>query len=391
MPKSRRTERELFPGAGATIGTRSRHGDLAPDRTRTEFQRDVHRIIYSQAFRRLRHKTQVFFFPRNDHVCTRMEHVLHVASAARTVARSLGLNEDLAEAIGLGHDIGHAPFGHEGEKILTGIIAKDKALHAVMPEFSHEINSLRVVDKIAKLDREPPGLKLTWEVRDGIVSHWGEDRSTRTLKPHEGYKDLDNIKRREDVGNPATLEGCIVRLIDKIVYVGRDIEDAITTGVISSEDIPREIFAALGSNNGEIVGTFLEDMVENSGQQYISISQSKATLLHDLIEFNDKQIYHSEAAERNKKQASHALKFLFDELTQVVTSTRRFRENGNHSNLLGLTSVYRVLKQYVTEDMNGRYADQDPDSLIVLDFIAGMTDNFALNAYIELSMPQATV
>lgn len=132
-------------------------------------------------------------------------------------------------------------------------------------------------------------------------------------------------------------------------------------------------------------------MVENSGQEHISISESKAALLHELIAFNDKQIYHSEAAERNKKQAKHALKFLFDELTQVVTSTRRFRENGNHSKLLGHTSVYRVLKQFVTEDMNGRYADQDPDSLIVLDFIAGMTDNFALNAYIELSMPQATV
>ncbi len=207
MSESRRTERELFPGSGARIGTKGRHGDLAPDRIRMDFQRDVHRIIYSQAFRRLRHKTQVFFFPRNDHVCTRMEHVLHVASAARMVARSLGLNEDLAEAIGLGHDIGHAPFGHEGEEILTGIIAKDKALHAVMPGFSHKINGLRVVDKIAKLDREPPGLKLTWEVRDGIVSHCGEDRSTRTLKPYRGDKDLDNIKRREDAGNPTTHRG----------------------------------------------------------------------------------------------------------------------------------------------------------------------------------------
>jgi dGTPase len=391
MSESRRTERELFPGSGATIGTRSRRGDLASDKIRTDFQRDVHRIIYSQAFRRLRHKTQVFFFPRNDHVCTRMEHVLHVASAARTVARSLDLNEDLAEAIGLAHDIGHAPFGHEGESILNEIIAKDEALHAVMPEFSHEINSLRVVDKIAKLDREPPGLKLTWEVRDGIVSHCGEDRSTRTLKPHEGDKDLDNIKRREDAGNPATLEGCIVRLIDKIVYVGRDIEDAITTEVISPEEIPKDIFAALGSNNGQIVGAFLEDMVENSGQEHISISEVKAELLHELIAFNIEHIYHSEAAERNKKQARHALKFLFDELTQLVTSTRRFTENGNKAKLLRATNVCKVLKQFITENMKGRYGKKDPDSLIVLDFIAGMTDNFAVSAYIELSVPQATV
>ncbi len=391
MSNSRRKERELFPGSGATIGTRSRRGDLASDKIRTDFQRDVHRIIYSQAFRRLRHKTQVFFFPRNDHVCTRMEHVLHVASAARTVARSLDLNEDLAEAIGLAHDIGHAPFGHEGESILNEIIAEDEALSAVLPEFHHEINSLRVVDRIAKLDREPPGLKLTWEVRDGIVSHCGEDRSTRTLKPHEGDKDLDNIKRREDAGNPATLEGCIVRLIDKIVYVGRDIEDAITTEVISPEEIPKDIFAALGSNNGQIVGAFLEDMVENSGQEHISISEGKAKLLHELIAFNIEHIYHSEAAERNKKQARHALKFLFDELTQLVTSTRRFTKNGNKAKLLRATNVCKVLKQFITENMKGQYGKKDPDSLIVLDFIAGMTDNFAVSAYIELSVPQATV
>ena len=391
MPESRRTERELFPGSGATIGTKSRQGDLAFDKIRTDFQRDVHRIIYSQAFRRLRHKTQVFFFPRNDHVCTRMEHVLHVASAARTIARSLGLNEDLAEAIGLGHDIGHAPFGHEGENILTEVIAGDEALRAILPKFSHEINSLRVVDRIAKLDREPPGLKLTWEVRDGIVSHCGEDRSTRTLKPHEGDKDLDNIKLREQAGYPTTLEGCVVRLIDKIVYVGRDIEDAITTEVIRREEIPKDILEAIGSNNGEIVGAFLEDMVENSGQECISISESKAELLHELIAFNIEHIYHSDEAERNKKQARHALKFLFDELTQLVMSTMRFTEIGDKTKLLRQTDVYKVLKQFVTEDMKGQYREQDPDSLIVLDFIAGMTDNFAVSAYIELSVPQAAV
>jgi len=391
MSGPRRSERELFPGSGATIETRGRRGDLTPDRIRTDFQRDVHRIIYSQAFRRLRHKTQVFFFPRNDHVCTRMEHVLHVASAATTVARSLGLNEDLTEAIGLGHDIGHAPFGHQGEHILNEIIPKDKALSAIVPQFSHEINSLRVVDKIAKLDREQPGLKLTWEVRDGIVSHCGEDRSTRILKPQKAGKDLDSIRRREDAGDPATLEGCIVRLIDKIVYVGRDIEDAITTKVIDKSVIPHSIVAALGGNNGEIVGTFLEDMVENSDQEHVSISQGKADLLHELIAFNDKHIYHSEAAERYKKQAGYVLKFLFDELTQIVTSTKRFRENGSQSRLLGRTFVYQVLKQFLIEDMDGRYAAQEPDSLIVLDFVAGMTDNFAVSAYNELSMPQATV
>ncbi len=180
-------------------------------------------------------------------------------------------------------------------------------------------------------------------------------------------------------------------MIDKIVYVGRDIEDAITTGVISSAEIPEDIFAALGSNNGEIVGAFLEDMVENSSQEHISISKGKAELLHKLIAFNNEHIYHSEAAERYKKQAKHALKFLFDELMELVTLTKRFTENSNKTRLLSHTTVCKVLKQFVTEDMKGQYREQDPDSLIVLDFIAGMTDNFAVSAYIELSVPQATV
>jgi len=150
MSHFKRPENELFPSEHATIGTKGRCGRLEPDKIRFEFQRDIHRIIYSQAFRRLRHKTQVFFFPKNDHVCTRMEHVLHVASAARTVARILRLNEDLAEAIGLAHDIGHAPFGHLGEDIINEIINEQKDLRTLIPSFSHEINSLRVVDKIAK-------------------------------------------------------------------------------------------------------------------------------------------------------------------------------------------------------------------------------------------------
>lgn len=367
---------------------------LAQDNFRTDFQRDVHRIIYSQAFRRLRHKTQVFFFPRNDHVCTRMEHVLHVAAAARTVARSLGLIEDLAEAIGLAHDIGHAPFGHEGEKAMNQIIEKQEDLKAVIPDFSHEVYGLRVVDKIAKLDREAPGLNLTWAVRDGIISHCGEDRKTHTLKPHTGRKDLESIKHRKDAGDPTTPEGCIVRLLDKIVYVGRDLEDALATKVIEKEEkeeIPREIIDTLGSNNGEMVGTFLEDMIENSDGNCISISEEKARSLHRLIDFNDKHIYQSKQAERYKVQADHTLTSLFKTLLDILGSTKRFKENATLRKVLSDTFVYGVFKQFVTEDMKEVYSKHDPDSLIVLDFIAGMTDNFARNSYLELFVPQPTV
>ncbi len=391
MSHFKRPENELFPSEYATVGTKGRYGQLEPDKIRFEFQRDIHRIIYSQAFRRLRHKTQVFFFPKNDHVCTRMEHVLHVASAARTVARVLGLNEDLAEAIGLAHDIGHAPFGHEGEDIINEIINERKDLRALIPTFSHEINSLRVVDKIAKLDREPPGLKLTWEVRDGIVSHCGEDRKTYILEPDTTNKNLNLIKCRTDAGNPATPEGCIVRLLDKIVYVGRDLEDALATKVIKKEEIPSEINDTLGNNNGEMVGIFLEDMIENSDGRHISISKKKGKSLHKLIDFNFEHIYHSKQTERYKNQAKHMLKSLFEVLLDILHSTKRFKENGNLSKVLSDTFVYNVLKQFVIEDMDRAYSDRDPDSLIVLDFIAGMTDNFARNSYLELFVPQSTV
>lgn len=147
MSKFRRPEKELFPGTNATIGTRGRQLEQKEDEFRTDFQRDVHRIIYSQSFRRLRHKAQVFYFPQNDHISTRMDHVRFVASAARTVARCLGLNEDLAEAIGLAHDIGHAPFGHQGEEFLCGIIDHHPHLGKIIPKFSHEVYGLRDIHR----------------------------------------------------------------------------------------------------------------------------------------------------------------------------------------------------------------------------------------------------
>jgi len=388
----KRSEDKSFHSHYAT--TQSKKGrlkSLPKDNFRTDFQRDVHRIIYSQAFRRLRHKTQVFFFPRNDHVCTRMEHVLHVASAARTVARNFRLNEDLAEAIGLAHDIGHPPFGHDGEEIIRDIIEKHNDLKQIIPEFSHEINGLRVVDKIAKLDREPPGLNLTWEVRDGIISHYGEDRKIYTLTPCNDNKILESIKHRKDAGIPTTPEGCIVRLVDKVVYAGRDLEDAIMTGVVEDGKVPREIKIVLGKNNGEMVGTFLKDMIQNSGNDHISLSKRMGKLLDRLIDFNYKHIYYSDQAKRYKEQAKYTLTSLFDALMGILKATNRFRKDGSLTKLLSDTVVFKVFKQFVTEDMGKAYSRQDPNSLIVLDFIAGMTDNFALDSYLELFVPQPTV
>ncbi|HEC03085.1 MAG TPA: dNTP triphosphohydrolase [Phycisphaerales bacterium] len=394
MSDFKRDERELFTSKSATIGTKGRRTKQPPDKFRTEFQRDVHRIIYSQSFRRLRHKTQVFYFPQNDHVSTRMDHVRFVASAARTVARCLGLNEDLAEAIGLAHDIGHAPFGHQGELFLTEIIQEHKVLEDLMPTFSHEVYGLRVVDHIAKRDREMPGLNLTWEVRDGIISHCGEDYKTRKLSPGDGAKDLDNIRTRGEAGKPATLEGCIVRLIDKIAYAGKDVEDAIEAGIIKGEDVPSHFRDKLGTTNGKIIGTFLENMIENSsGHDYVAISQEVGDSLRDLIEFNNQRIYHSPGAERYKEQAGKTIRYLFHDLLQEIRRTARFQSEKypDRKEDASVPIVYSVFQNFVTEDMKDSYSVDDPDQLIVLDFIAGMTDSFAMRSVAEIFIPKTTV
>jgi dGTPase len=394
MSDFKRSEKELFPSKYATIATKGRVKPQDPDEFRTEFQRDVHRIIYSQSFRRLRHKAQVFYFPQNDHVSTRMDHVRFVASAARTVARCLHLNEDLAEAIGLAHDIGHPPFGHQGEEFLTKIFEEHKVLKRLMPKFSHEVYGLRVVDRIAKRDRESPGLNLTWEVRDGIISHWGEDFRSCKLEPGAKDKNLERIKMIEDAGNPATLEGCIVRLIDKIAYVGKDIEDAIEAKIIQERDIPAEFLASLGTTNGQITGTFIEDMVRNSyDKNYIVISQGLGELLHKLIAFNKKHIYESPEAQRYEDQAGKTIKYLFDDLLSEIKRTKRFQSQRypEPDKDGSIPTVYRVLQDFVLKDMKEVYSSKDSDELIILDFIAGMTDSFAIRSVSDVFIPKSTV
>ncbi len=391
MSKYKRAERELFTSQLAQIGTKGRKQKISEDPFRTDFQRDAHRIIYSQAFRRLRHKTQVFYFPQNDHVTTRMDHVLFVASASRTVTRCLGLNEDLSEAIGLGHDIGHAPFGHQGEEFLNNIIKKHPKLKKVMPEFNHEVYGLRVVDKLAKRDREVPGLDLTWEVRDGIVSHCGEDRSSFKLSTSDKKeKDLESIKTKKEAGFPATLEGCIVRLVDKITYFGKDIEDALETETIKVEQIPPDIKNELGDNrNGKIIGFLIRDMIENSyGKDYIAISPQKAELMNRIIDFDNENIYHSDKSEGYKKQAEHLVSSLYDALLIKLRKENKFK-NGELSK--NQPFVFKVLRKFVCEDMKKVYDEDELEELIVLDFMAGMTDNFVLRSFQELFIPQATV
>lgn len=223
---------------------------------RSEFERDYTRIIHSTAYRRLKHKTQVFFSPISDHVCTRVEHVNHVESISYTIAKYLGLNTELTKAIATAHDLGHSPFGHEGERILSEISKKD-----VGEKFWHEKNGLNFIDNIELLEdnnKYKQNLNLTYAVRDGIISHCGEI-DQNGIKPREEFIDLNDYSRPNEY-MPYTWEGCVVKVADKISYIGRDIEDAIKVGVITRDDIPKDVVKVLGNTNSVIVDTLIKDV-----------------------------------------------------------------------------------------------------------------------------------
>jgi dGTPase len=312
-----------------------------------------------------------------------MEHVLHVSSASRAVARKLRLNEDLCEAIGLSHDIGHSPFGHHGEEVLSRLAKK----HGIGKSFEHEVNGLRVVDLLAELDRETqPGLDLTFEVRDGIISHNGEE-FVREIVPQKTSKNLNNINSKKEVGTPCTLEGCIVRMVDKIAYAGRDIEDALIAGIIREKDIPQEITKTLGSNNGEITGNLLDDLVKfcKKNPDRVGLSKEKYEAHVDLIKFNYERIYKSEEVEKFKKQATRAIEELFNRLLEDLNNTNRLRDSMDQ---LPMADLYEIFSKFINKI---GYLEENPNSLIVLDFIAGMTDNYVVNCLNEIFVPKGII
>jgi dGTPase len=294
-----------------------------PDGVRNDFQRDRDRIIHAKAFRRLMHKTQVFISPDGDHFRTRLTHTLEMMQVSRTIARALDLNEDLTEAIALGHDLGHTPFGHTGEEALS------RALAAHGRSFRHNEHSLRVVDKLEKAGK---GLNLTLEVRDGILNHTGK-------------------------GYPFTREGEIVRVADRIAYVNHDVDDALRAGIISWEDLPRGPLSVLGEKMSVRIDTLVRDMIstsEKSGR--ISLSDEIYEALMDLRTWLFKHVYNPRSLE-NQKAAG------------VVTA------------LFG----------YYLERPEER-AKSDPDPIVeTVDFVAGMTDRYALATYKRLFLPRGEI
>ena len=330
---------------------------------RTNFYHDIDRIIYSLSFLRYQNKTQVFAFKKNDHISHRMIHVQFVSKIARTIGRSLNLNEDLIEAISLGHDIGHTPLGHAGEAMLN------KISRAYTKEyFAHNIQSVR---NLMYVENNGNGLNLSLQVLDGILFHNGE-----ILKPiykptpktkeefldiyNNAYKDLAKSKKYSAM----TLEGCVVRISDIIAYVGRDIEDAIRLGVIKKEDIPKEITDVLGTTNREIVNKIVVDIIQESmDKPYIKLSDRIYSALLKLKKFNTDNIYLKSMSLKDYAYYEKGMKNLFK------TYLKDIKEDNKES------IIYKI---FINTQSN-KYLDNTKPERIVIDFIAGMTDDLFIS------------
>ena len=355
------------------LSDRIYHSRIKPRKPdiRGDYFRDQTAIIHATPFRRLKHKTQVFFSPQNDHICTRMEHVLHVSTIATTICKGIDLDVELAQAIALGHDLGHAPFGHIGEKALN-------ELSQEVGGFIHEVHGLRVVDKIT---RDGNGLNLTYAVRDGIVSHCGEEFQ-RTITPQKEQKDLEIISTRQS--SPLTYEGCVVWIADKIAYLGRDIEDAIRSGLITIRDIPENLRKNLGSTNGEIIDTLVMDVVRYStGTNEIAFSDAKYELICQLRDFNYDRIYNHPLLLQNDHSIINLLQYLIQHLFTVYKKFGNEKGEYVHSAF----KVDRHFGEFISKRRH-LYNSEPLPTRSVVDFVAGMTDSYALESAKEMLFPQ---
>jgi dGTPase len=345
---------------------------ISPDPMRGPFERDGQRILYSDAFKRLKRKTQVFYEPENDHICTRLDHTLQVASIAETICIELGLNIDLARAIAYGHDLGHAPFGHTGEEALNELrIEKD------LGTFMHEANSLRVVDKMAELHGDT--LNLTYEVRDGIVCHCGE-QFDQVLIPQR-QKDVTLVSTSSArVEKPYTLEGCVVRYADRIAYLAADLKDALELRIIRKKDVPSSVRMHLGVDTGKIIDKVTKDIIrESMGNDYITTSEKIFDSLNELYRFSAERIYHSDFITRRKEKAKSKIKELFDEFLQALNNTERAKNKA-----LKKRYTSRCHQEFFKFLKMTKYDDSESPEQIVLDYISGMTDNFVNHCYNDI-------
>lgn len=319
----------LSPNAAKSRYSKGRIYEEPECEIRTSYQRDRDRVIHSKAFRRLKHKTQVFLSPEGDHYRTRLTHTLEVSQISRTIARSLKLNEDLTEAIALGHDLGHTPFGHTGERILDNLLDGG---------FKHNHQSLRVVD-LLEIRNGRQGLNLTHEVRDGILNH-----PTKY--------------------SPCTLEGQIVRISDKIAYINHDIDDAVRANIISLDEIPREYIGVIGLTHGERINTMIVDVIENSrDSSKIKMSDEISKSTSELREFLFDRVYRSKIAKSEDEKATFIIEKIFEYYCAHFDSLPEF-----------------YLKIYES----GSYSQKE----IIKDYIAGMTDRYVMKVFEDLFIPR---
>jgi dGTPase len=330
-------EREILaPQAAKSADSRGRLRDEPEDEVRPAFQRDRDRIIHCKAFRRLKHKTQVFFAPTGDHYRTRLTHTLEVSQIARTIAKVLRLHEELTEAIALGHDLGHTPFGHAGERVIDSLMPGG---------FNHYEQSLRIVDRLENNGR---GLNLTWEVRDGIAKHSkGKSGAPVGMAPDQ---------------RSSTIEGQIMRVADLIAYVNHDIDDAARAGLLRPEDLPRHLVDALGASSSARIGTLVTDVVTETlagGLAEIRMSGAVLTAVLGLRAF------------------------LFDAVYENATATAEFRKAAGI-----LTGLWEKVRENPHEFLDLHTIDAEGLDAATRDFIAGMTDRYAVNLYEQLFIPK---
>ena len=374
------------------------------DEIRSPFARDYTRILHCTAFRRLKHKTQVFYNVDNDHVCTRLEHVAHVESVSNTIAKYLGLNDELTRAISFGHDLGHAPFGHFGERVLNDLGKK-----YALPPFWHERNGLRLADSLELLEDNNKNLRnlnLTYAVRDGIIAHCGEV-DENGIKPRS---ELIDLKESDRVGKypPATWEGCVVKISDKIAYIGRDIEDALALGFLSRgqvrelEDMAQKSGAL---NTTVIIHELISDICANSSPQAgIRLSDGALKKLNAIKAFNTKNIYANLRCKPYQDYAALVLGSLCDVLmslyapeyavNNVVGAQKRYPLLcSSFSGWLAKLCSPEILPEGQLKELSARcknvkvYADLSDErtyAQAAIDFLAGMTDKFAVKVYGEL-------
>lgn len=352
-------------------GIRRRSEELIDSEYRQAFSHDVDRILHSLAYTRYIDKTQVFYLIRNDHITHRVLHVQLVSKIARTIGRFLGLNEDLIEAIALGHDIGHTPFGHDGEKILSGLCRKYG-----IGDFHHNVQSVRFLDRV---ERKGAGWNLCLQTLDGILCHDGEVHN-RCLRPdpEKSFESLEREMQRKTHNAdteliPMTMEGCVVRMADTIAYIGRDLEDAIRLKMIRRTDIPKRIVDVLGGTNGTIVYTLVTDIIQSSFQKpYITFSAEVSEALNGLKSFNLERIYLNPLIKKHLAAIEALFSMLFEQyLTDIETGNRE--------------SV--VFSGFFSE-MSPEYLENTANEAMVRDFIAGMTDRYFLRQCPEHLRPQ---